>query len=46
MAVKVITKAADTDEHYDQVKLVPDVAKDFHVLAKINADPGEEIAPD
>lgn len=44
--VQVIAKAGYAYEHNDQVKLVPDIAKLLHVVAKLDTYPGKEIAPD
>lgn len=46
MSVEIPAEAAGTDQHYQQVELVPQVAERFHVVAELNSHPSEEVAPD
>lgn len=46
MSVQIPAEAAGADQHDGQVKFVPDVAECFHVVAELDAHPGEEVAPD
>jgi hypothetical protein len=46
VAVEIPAEAACADKNDSQVEFVPDTAESFHVVAEVDAYPGEEIAPD
>ena len=46
MMVEVITQSCQDDDNNGDIELVPDIGEYFHVIAKLDAHPSQQVAPD
>jgi hypothetical protein len=46
MSIQIKAKTGQDEHHDGDVKLMPDIHECFHMLAELDADSGQEVAPD
>lgn len=46
MVPQVVSEPTGADGNDGNIEFMPEVGEDLHVLAELDSDPGQEIAPD